>query len=228
MSLNKAKGNMYGDITHTWNPLSGKCPHGCHYCSTQKFYYPSLIAKYSGMPRIDEKAINDDLGKGRKIFVCAQTDLMADGVSTKITDRIINRCLVFNENEYQIQTKNPKNIFLYYSDLPKNFIIGTTIETNRYYAEMGLAPDTTNRASSMSLINNRKYVTVEPIMDFDLWNMTLLILNCKPEKVYIGANTFKGIKLTEPSKDKILELILNLEKETTVIQKTNLSRLLTK
>lgn len=27
MGLNKAKGNMYEFITHTWNPIKGKCPH---------------------------------------------------------------------------------------------------------------------------------------------------------------------------------------------------------
>ena len=30
--LNVAKGNMYGFITHTWNPIKGHCYHQCSYC----------------------------------------------------------------------------------------------------------------------------------------------------------------------------------------------------
>ena len=27
--LGKSKGDMYEWVTHVWNPLDGKCPHGC-------------------------------------------------------------------------------------------------------------------------------------------------------------------------------------------------------
>lgn len=30
--LNKQKGLMYEWVTHTWNPIRGKCPHDCSYC----------------------------------------------------------------------------------------------------------------------------------------------------------------------------------------------------
>ena len=30
--LNKSKGNMYPWVTHTWNPIRGRCPHNCQYC----------------------------------------------------------------------------------------------------------------------------------------------------------------------------------------------------
>ena len=30
--LNKQKGNMYSFVTHTWNPIKGKCSHDCSYC----------------------------------------------------------------------------------------------------------------------------------------------------------------------------------------------------
>jgi DNA repair photolyase len=32
MPLNPSKGNMYPFVTHTWNPIRGKCPHDCSYC----------------------------------------------------------------------------------------------------------------------------------------------------------------------------------------------------
>jgi len=62
-------------------------------------------------------------------------------------------------------------------------------------------------------------------MDFDLIQMVNLIIITKPEKVYIGADS-KNHHLPEPSKDKVLALIEELEKFTIVEQKTNLSRIL--
>ena len=32
MPLNKTKGDMYDFITHTWNPIRGRCLHDCSYC----------------------------------------------------------------------------------------------------------------------------------------------------------------------------------------------------
>lgn len=32
MTINKSKGNMYPFVSHTWNPIKGKCPHNCSYC----------------------------------------------------------------------------------------------------------------------------------------------------------------------------------------------------
>lgn len=37
MVLNEQKGNMYNFITHTWNPIKGKCWHDCSYCYMKKF-----------------------------------------------------------------------------------------------------------------------------------------------------------------------------------------------
>lgn len=46
------------------------------------------------------------------------------------------------------------------------------------------------------------YVTIEPIMDFDLDEMVNLIKRCKPEQVNIGKNTNKMVQLPEPPKIK--------------------------
>jgi DNA repair photolyase len=32
MPLNRAKGNMFDFISHTWNPIKGACFHDCEYC----------------------------------------------------------------------------------------------------------------------------------------------------------------------------------------------------
>jgi len=79
--MNKSNGNMYSWITHTWNPLAGKCLHECSYCSTNKLMrYPVIKQKYSGELRLDAKAMEENLGSGNNIFVVAQNDLFAADV----------------------------------------------------------------------------------------------------------------------------------------------------
>ena len=50
--IKESKGNMYEFVTHTWNPIKGKCSHGCTYCYMKKmcsrFEYPQI-----GCGRID-------------------------------------------------------------------------------------------------------------------------------------------------------------------------------
>jgi len=35
MALRESKGNMYRFVTHTWNPIKGRCPHDCSYCLSE-------------------------------------------------------------------------------------------------------------------------------------------------------------------------------------------------
>jgi len=225
MGLNKAKGNMYPWITHTWNPLAGKCLHGCGYCSTNKFYYPLLVEKYSGEPRVCDSFLKDNLGNDNFIFVVAQNDLFAEGVPGEFIYSILAHCDEAN-NSYLFQSKNPKRIFDFEDFLPKKSVICTTIETNRYYPQMGNTPMPNDRALWMNAIHEfKKYVTIEPIMDFDLKEMIELIMLCNPEQVNIGADSGNN-HLPEPSKEKLLALIDELQKFTTIARKTNLARLL--
>jgi len=105
--------------------------------------------------------------------------------------------------------------------------ICTTIETNRWYPDiMHTSPDPHNRAAMMGRIRNiAKYVTIEPIIDFDLVPMVELIKRCGPMQVNIGADSGNN-HLPEPSADKVLALIDELQKFTTIAQKRNLGRIL--
>ena len=234
MPLNKVKkgSNMYPWITDTWNPLGGVCPHKCIYCSTKKFYYPVLIKKYSGPIRLIDSELKTNLGSGNFIFVCAQHDLFADDIPSVYIDRILTHCANHPNNKYLFQTKNPFRI----SDFTIDFdhAICTTIETNRWYPEyMGNTQKPEDRAFYMDDLWHKNkhgkiknYVTIEPIMDFDLKEMLHLIDICSPEQVNIGADSGNN-NLPEPDKAKILQLISVLEKFTIVKQKSNLKRLLT-
>ena len=231
MALNKSNGNMYEFITHTWNPLAGQCPHKCTYCSTNKLAnrYEAIKNKYTGPIRVDEKQMKTNLGKENFIFVCAQNDLFAEGISNGIVSIILNHCCKY-DSKYLFQTKNPSRILAFVSELPSNSVVCTTIESNRSFASkhhmLGASP--WDRADAMNEITYEKiktYVTVEPIMDFDLDDMVHYIETCLPEQVNIGADSGHN-NLPEPSKEKILQLIERLEKFTKVVKKKNLDRIL--
>jgi len=73
-------------------------------------------------------------------------------------------------------------------------------------------------------LNYPKYVTIEPIMEFDFEKLVKFIQMCDPVQVNIGADT-SGSKLPEPTSDEIHDLIINLSEFTTVKLKKNLKRI---
>lgn len=227
MGLNKSKGNMYGFITHTWNPLGGECPHKCTYCSTNKLKerYPVIKEKYSGIPKLDEKQLKSFGKEPKYIFVCAQNDLFADEVAYLDILAILKHCRENKGHKYLFQTKNTFNLtnFKFQDLFPIDSIICTTIETNRKYKEfMGNSDTPMNRAFYLPMNN---YITIEPIMDFDLNDFVSLLKQANPKQINIGADSGNN-NLPEPSKEKILQLIEELEKFTKVVKKKNLNRLL--
>ena len=220
--LREAKRNMYDFVTHTWNPIKGKCEHECAYC------YVSKLVKNQKPIRLDEKEMKTDLESNHFIFVGSGTDVFAKGVSSEWITKVLDYCNRF-ENKYLFQTKNPER-FIEFIEHPvfKKSVICTTIESNRPYADCK-APKVEDRVSAIELLKSdtdiEVYVTVEPIMDFDTDELVDLLKRCEPAQVNIGADS-KGAELTEPSCEKISELINRLSPFTTVNKKKNLKRLM--
>jgi len=216
MPLRESKGNMYGFVTHTWNPIKGRCPHGCEYCYMRRFPLKDL--------RLDEKELRTDLGSGRFIFVGSSTDMWAEAVPLEWIAKVIRWCDL-RDNTYLFQSKNPNRFHQIY--LPESFkhIFATTIETNRRYPCMGKAPAVEERAQAMErLWFHRRMITIEPILDFDLPELLALIRTAHPEWVNIGADS-KGHGLPEPGAEKLGELIKRLREFTEVRIKSNLARI---
>lgn len=69
------------------------------------------------------------------------------------------------------------------------------------------------------------FVTIEPILDFNLNTMVDLLKQCNPKQVNIGADSGRN-NLPEPTKEKVLELVSELQKFTIIHNKSNLQRLL--
>ena len=223
MGLNKTNGNMYPWITHTWNPLAGRCKHDCSYCYMKRSFLGNL-KKYEGDVRLFEEELELDLGDKKTIFVGSATDIFGEWVSDEVIKKILNYCSKF-PNIYLFQTKNPGRFAEFLNLLPKNSIIATTLETNRDY-DISKAPTTTDRYKDFLAIKyNRKMVSIEPIIDFDLNEFLCWIKKIKPEFVSIGADS-KNNDLKEPSSKKIKNLIKGIEDCAEIRVKKNLKRVL--
>lgn len=219
MVLNKQKGNMYGFVTHTWNPIKGKCSHDCIYCYMKRFKQKAL--------RLVGKELEDELGENNFIFVGSSTDMFADDVPRGWIEEVLRICKYYDKNKYLFQTKNPKRMMRteIMELLPHFSYLGITLETNRDTNYKAMNPvDRFQWFTSEIPPYFNKFVTIEPIMDFDLKPLVMWLRNIKPKFVAIGADS-KGHKLPEPSKEKIESLIIELKKFTEVKIKDNLSRL---
>jgi len=177
----------------------------------------------------DEKELKTDLGEENFIFVGSSCDMFADDIPPEWIIATLMHCEKFN-NEYLFQTKNPEAYSGYGANIAaiEDFVLCTTIETNRFYSDyMGSAPGPRERSLAMQKIPyNKKHVTIEPIMDFDLEFFLLFLLDCNPIQVNIGADS-GGNNLPEPDKEKINTLIEELKNNNIQVHlKNNLKRLI--
>ena len=221
MPLRESKGNMYPFVTHTWNPIKGRCSHDCQYCYMKRFPQKEL--------HLDEKDLQTDLGSGHFIFVGSSTDMWAEDVPSYWIYSVLAQCRRYLGNRYLFQSKNPYHFYNdpFYFNLHLrgiDTIWGTTVETNQQYPCMGNAPTPLERQKAMMGLIGRRMVTVEPILDFDLEVFVELIRLASPEWVNIGADS-QGHHLPDPSAEKVEALIEQLSIFTTVKIKSNLKRI---
>lgn len=230
MPLKKSDGNMYPWVTHTHSHLGGKCGHSCSYCYVQKMAerFPNMKARYSGPVCMVEKELEVRYGKRRTIFVEHMNDIFGPTVDVHDKIKIWDHLAQWPDNVYVFQSKNPHWNDEHIRDCD---IFGTTIETNRHVEEiMGKAPFPLDRKRSMVALKElrpevRRFVTIEPIMDFDLAELAYMIEQIEPAFVNIGADS-KGDGLPEPPWRKVIDLIEKLGTlKIEVRRKSNLERL---
>lgn len=219
MPLNKSYGNMYDWVTHTWSPIVG-CSHQCSYCYVRKNHELPII------PILKEDF--PKLGSKRVIFVGHLCDMFSENTLGEHINKVLHHCEQFPDNTYVIQTKNVARLLAYVPLLPRKLIIGTTIETNRedIIREISSAPLPKERVDAFKKINaQEKFITIEPILDFDIEEFSSMIVECNPSFVNIGADS-KGHGLKEPSTEKLNQFIrILMEKKIVIRKKINLERL---
>lgn len=218
--MRESKGHMYDFVTHTWNPVKGKCMHECSYCNLREFNLKDV--------RLVEKEF-EDLGKDKVIFVGSATDLFADNIPDDWIMRVFDHCEAHPENKYLFQSKNTNRLLKLVKKFPKNSMIGTTVESDIHYKNiMGKAEYPIIRLADMSQIKRlgrEVFITIEPILDFDLDKFSSCLIMIKPDFINIGADS-KNHNLPEPTRAKVLDLINKLkEHKIKINKKTNLDRL---
>jgi protein gp37 len=170
-----------------------------------------------------------DYGRGRTIFVDHCNDLFAEAVPADWIMRVLDHCAKWTDNIYVYQTKNPGRFADFIAHTLPTCILGCTIETNRDIpAEISVAPRPVARASAMKQLSGtrRLFVTVEPVMDFDVPVLGQWLTEIRPEFVNIGADS-KRHRLPEPTVAKVLALIDVLNAAGIEIrEKHNLGRIL--
>lgn len=248
MPLNPVSGNMYHHlITHTWNPVKGRCIHDCKYCFMK-------APKYSKMKdvRLVDRELKTDLGTDNFIFVGSSTDFFARNVKTEWIEAVLQKCRS-SESHFLFQSKDPARFLNFagvdlrhHGSYPRNVTFATTLESDLDHKEAYSPPDSRYspkekgwvwegqpsvdvRVNGIIRVKQASYpvtITIEPVMSFDLSTFREILDDIGPEWISIGADS-QNSNLPEPTGDEVRALIHELEKAGhTVIQKSNLGRLL--
>jgi hypothetical protein len=185
--------------------------------------------KEAGPLHPDEREMKTDLGSGNFIFVGSSTDMWAQDVPDNWIEAVLLATQFNAGNKYLFQSKNPARFLSFLNGLSaENYIFCTTLESSIDNFPLSGGAHILARVDAMNVLANIGYetmVTIEPVIDFDLTDFVTLIQHCNPFQVNIGTDSGNN-GLTEPPKEKVLELIAELEKFTRVARKKNLGRLL--
>ena len=227
MGMVKSKGNMYDWVTHMHTHLGGECGHECSYCYINSFG-TTRPEKFSGDIRLLENEFDVDYGSDKTIFIEHCNDLFEVGVPDEFIRRILKHCNQYPDNTFVFQSKNTKRMYKFKDEFPPHVMLGTTIETNRDMSDISSAPDAYERKKwihEMSVWDVETFITVEPILDFDLYGLAYILIDSYVNFVNIGADS-KDNGLDEPTYDQVMELYDFITKaEVVVKKKINLDRL---
>ncbi len=221
------KGNMYHEA-FTWNPAKG-CNWNCSYCKSsfqrQAKRQKPVIDKngkkrgcqdcYDYKPHFHHERLKQSLPNtvgDQFIFTISSGDIAC--MEEEWINQILDRIRELPHKTFFFQTKSPDCYYKY--EFPDNLIIGITLETDKYESHITDAMEPWRR---FRFFNDhphpRKFVTIEPILQFTHWRFLKWLQEINPERIYIGYDTKKN-RLNEPSLEKTRLLIKELRKFTTV------------
>jgi len=235
MTKNK-KSRMYevnGKRVRTWNIFKG-CRYNCIYCVQReqaKRQKHRCEKCYSYEPHFHAERLGEKFKAGETVFVAAAGDISF--ATTEQHKAILDVIKNNPKTLFYMQSKKPA-CFFSFDIFPNNLVLGTTIETNRGfpngnvdypYSEISQAPFPISRVLSLRVIKNaRKYITIEPILDFDLDIVIAWLEQIAPEFAYVGyLNPLwkaKKLRLPEPPLEKTKCLCEELAKFMEVRLKT--------
>ncbi len=226
----KKSKRMYGDRRENIG-ITEDCDFRCKYCAFEalqkrfgitdedKTYKPHIH-----LERLDKKP---KFTTGDQ-FITIGLNGDISFASDEVIRLIISYCAQWSDRTFLLQSKNPARFIeaggagqkFYF---PDNVILGCTLETNYslipsasaqgeyiLYSTISKAPQPICRAEAMVEIHdNRKIITIEPLLNFEPENLKNMIKAIAPMAVYIGYDS-GGHKLPEPPMQKTLDLIKQL------------------
>lgn len=198
---------MFQFIDRTWNPLAGKCLHGCRNCWAREVVAKAqaridqgqagpadnaIVVKYNGVPRADERALRKKFKAGWTVFVCDMLDLFAVDVPEALINRVLDAIEAQPDVNFLLLTKNPKRLVdkVLSHEVPTNCILGATIETDLFHQETTKAPEVMQRLYAMQTLRalnvpHRRFISIEPVQWFSA-EFASRILSCRPWAVAVG------------------------------------------
>ena len=217
---------MFKSIDKTWNVFVG-CNFDCTYCNARK----AALTRFKHIPRykdgfkphLVESELHRKFKPGQFIFVAYMGDIAFAIYPDMVT--IFNRIIQFPETRFLLQSKDPRCFRKWNLVIPPNVYLGTTIETNRDY-HLTKAPTPIERFRQLTgYHHNAKFLSIEPIMDFDLDTLTYWVKLLNPDIIEVGADNYHN-HLPEPSPENVNSLLTTLRAfHPTVIEKDGLERL---
>jgi protein gp37 len=222
---------MYPWVTNMHTHLEGECPHKCKYCYVSGPGGDKRPEKYCGPLRLNEDEFKVSYGSGKTIFIEHCNDLFCDDVPDVWIERILAHCQVWPDNTYVFQTKNPRRYlpFIRKGAFPPRCMLGVTVETNRDMTGISDAPAPEARFEAMDEVPGtyKRFVTIEPILKFDLDEFVWWLGQIEPDFINIGADS-KDHGLEEPTIEEVEALAAAIEKldlGIEVLEKHNMERL---
>ena len=236
MTDDPSPSRMFKSITRTANPVVG-CEHDCIYCWARDQALGRLknTPKYKDgfKPAFFPEVLKQKCHPGEFILVSDMGDLFGEWVPKEWIDEVLDWVGRYPFTSFLLLTKNPGRFKEFV--IPLNAYLGTTIETNRDYL-VSKAPSTFDRYLAMTMVAfstssanlltyHRKFLAIEPIMDFDLASLSHWIRRINPNIIEIGADNHH-YHLVEPPGWKVRDLIEDLQNTGyEVIEKPGLERL---
>jgi protein gp37 len=184
------------------------------------------MTKYAGEPRIIEKELRRTFKVGDFVFICDMVDWLGNWIPDDFIKLILMTVKANPQAQFLSMTKNPARYIMHVDRISeiKNLVLGSTIESNRDYPELSKAPRQMERIAAMMILRDalpkhKLFISLEPILDFDLRAFIGLLRAVKPWAVAVGYDNYNN-KLPEPELSKTLKLITEIEQFTQVFKKT--------
>lgn len=207
--MNKIETTSPGGGSSNWNVYVG-CGHECSYCFAKKV--ARSILKHTPhfrdgfKPHLVEKELTRSF-KSQE-FVCISWLGDISFATTEELERILERARQFPQTEFLLLTKDPARLLAKCPPLPENFVVGASIESNRDYS-LSKAPQPIDRLKGLSRANRRS-LSLEPVLDFDLDILVNWVESLHPEYVVVGP-PYRHTHLSPPSPEKLSELLFSLK-----------------